>query len=182
MPRTLPLSVCFIMAVVVFTAVFTASLWSTLETAAVSSVGDIASVLQSNIMHDLDHRLQSVLARMLLLLTGLRTIPELERLSPAQIEAYAYDIMATAPDLSVMSLTRPNGELSGAIVLPTGSVGVMYRPASTGDSLENITYWAGNSSSPMYLTTTFEARQRPWYRAAVGAQGPVFTYSFRSVL
>eukprot|EP00906_Rhabdomonas_costata_P028813 RCo040732 len=183
MSRTVPIWVSFVLVGLVFTGAFTCSLWVTLNQAAVSSVDDISMVFRTSVMRELNHRLQSVLDEMLLLLNTWRAVPGLQSSSVEEVFSFAQSVMSSNPNVVALSYGRPNGEAIGATLLPTGCVGVGHRLPSPETALVNTTFRCYNESQgTANFTTAFEARSRPWYTAALGAQGPVFTYSPRAAV
>eukprot|EP00906_Rhabdomonas_costata_P035780 RCo050261 len=183
MARTLPLWVCFVAAVLIFTGAFTASLWVTLDQAAVSSVDSIAAAFQANVMHDLEHRMESVLDGMLLLLNSWRALPGLVGCPPEEIMTYMYGVMSSTPAVEALAYVRPDGEFVGATLKPTGGVAVGHRGAAVTVAPVNMTLYSYNGSlGGAYRVVPFEGRQRPYYPASVAATGPVFTYTFTPTL
>eukprot|EP00906_Rhabdomonas_costata_P014465 RCo020794 len=181
--RTVPLWICFVLTILAFTGGFTGSLWTTLNRAAVSSVGDLSSVFQATVANDLEYRLESVLERMLLVLNGWQAVPRVETSTVEDAFSYIYGVMSRTPDVEGMSYTRLDGEIAGGITLPTGGIAVVHRPPSAYGEPANMTYWLYNGTlGKQTYTVTLDARQRQWYSDAISAGVPVFTYSFRTAV
>eukprot|EP00906_Rhabdomonas_costata_P019203 RCo028013 len=182
MRRTFPLWICFVLAVVVFTGAFAGSLWTTLNQAAVSSVDEISTIFQANVMHGLEFRLQSVLDEMTLLLNGWVSFPDVERSSKQNVFTYTTRLLAKTPAMLGLYKATPDGEIIGA-GRQSDNLEVGYRPPSAMGTVKNLTYWNYNGTvGDVYLTTPFEARVQPVYRYAIAAQGPVFSYTLPTAI
>eukprot|EP00906_Rhabdomonas_costata_P037336 RCo052537 len=183
MSRTVPLCMCFVATVLAFTGAFTASLWLTLNGAAVSSVGDLSVVFQTTVMYNLKNRLGNVLVGMVHLLDGWEAIPEMRYSTSQEVMSYTYNLMSKNPVLQGMYFAQPNGETAGAIRMPSGGVAVGHRPPCAVGVEANMTFWSFNGSlGSVYLTTMTDPRLLPWYRTATAQGGPAFTYTAPSAL
>eukprot|EP00906_Rhabdomonas_costata_P038733 RCo054782 len=181
MPWSVPLWVCFVLTVLAFTGAFTASLWTTLNGAAVSSVEDLSTVFQTNVMHDLRHRLQGVPEGMFPVLNSWRAIPEVGRSTMEEVFSYTYSVMNGTTAVEGMVFAQPDGTTMGCSRKSSGTLLMNYRPGSALITPLNLTFWNFNGSlGNIYRTVLFEPRVRPWYVAAVATPGPVFTNLGRS--
>eukprot|EP00906_Rhabdomonas_costata_P017883 RCo026071 len=179
MRRTLPLWICFAVAVLAFTGAFTGSLWTTLNQAAISSVEELSGVFQATVMRDLEHRLLSVLDRMLVMLNDWRDFPQIERSTVEEVHAFTYAVLCSNPAVEGMFYARPNGEAMGSTRIPPGGIWVGLQMPTQ----RNLTYYSYNGTlGSKYSSFPFDSHLRPWYVDAVEAQGPVFTYSFRGLV
>ena len=179
MSRTVPHSVCFVITVLAFTGAFTASLWITLNGAAVSSVGDLSGVFQTMVMNSLDNRLENMLAGMVQLLDDWEAIPGMRYSTSDEVVSYSYNMMSEDSVLQGMYFAKSNGETMGAIRMPSGGIAVGHRPPCELGVQANMTFWSYNGSlGSVVLTTSTDPRLLPWYRSATAQGGRVFTYTY----
>ena len=97
MPRSVPLWVCFVATVLVFTGAFAGTLWAGLYQAAVSSVADVSNTFETQVMNNLEHHLRSVQDRMILVLNSWSAVPGAGCSDVDAIQSYAYRFVCAEP-------------------------------------------------------------------------------------
>eukprot|EP00906_Rhabdomonas_costata_P011986 RCo017076 len=176
MARSLPLFVCFVVAVIVFTGGFTASLWVSLNSAAVTSIDALSGRYHEAITRNLQAGFDNILGSMNLIVQGSVTNLDLLSSTVLQIQRYAYQALVLHGDAMYLSLAKADGETACAMRTLSGDVTVGYRSPSPLGTDRNTTYWYVQNNNTGFIfgkvsqSTVYDPRQRPWYYDTAAAK------------
>ncbi|MEG3926977.1 SpoIIE family protein phosphatase [Microcoleus sp. D3_18a_C4] len=144
------------------------------------AVNEVASHLQSEISSRIQEHLDRYMATPHLL-NELNSkaiyLGNLNLQKPSSRERYFWNIIQSFDSATHTYIGTTKGELFGSKRVADGSIQIGLADASTNNSLN---YYSANSQGDRIgefktSTPSFDARVRPWYKAAIGAGKPVWS-------